>query len=88
MDNVQAIGILQSLMQTICFDSLENTCAMENRNTALRMAIQALKEQENTIVLGRDYWSRYFDITEKEWFADGEYVDKSFCIMRKEGDCG
>ena len=52
---------------------------------ALRMAIEALKEQENTIVLGRDYWKRRFDITEKVWRTDdGEFVDMSFCITRKE----
>lgn len=75
-------GILDEATRT------EDAVSYVNREDAyaLRMAIQALKEQENTIVLGRDYWYRYYDIIEKKWFADGEYVDKSFCIMRKEGD--
>lgn len=43
--------------------------------------------EKDIILLGQDYWYRYFNITEKAWFTeDGEYVDNSFCITRKAND--
>ena len=40
---------------------------------------------DNYVELGRDYWMRYFDVSLKEWRTeDGEYVDQSFRITRKE----
>ena len=43
--------------------------------------------EKDIILLGQDYWYRYFNITEKTWVTeDGEYVDSSFCITRKAND--
>ena len=88
MDNIRAIGILRSLMLVPQYKNLQEYDTVRNRNMALKMAIKAIEEQENAIVLGRDYWSRYYDITEKEWRTeDGEFFDKSFCITKKgEGE--
>ena len=87
MDNIRVIGILRSLMLVPQYENMQEYDAVSNRNMALKMAIKAIEEQENSIVLGRDYWLRYYDITEKEWRTeDGEFFDKSFCITRKEED--
>jgi len=84
MDNIRVIGILRSLMLVPQYENLQEYDEARNRNHALKMAIKAVEEQENSIVLGRDYWSRYYDITEKEWRTeDGELFDKSFCITKK-----
>lgn len=88
MDNIRVIDILRSLMLVPQYENLQEYDEVRNRNMALKMAIKAIEEQENAIVLGLDYWSRYYNITEKEWRTeDGEFFDKSFCITRKkEGD--
>lgn len=85
MDNIRVIGILRSLMLAPQYENLQEYDAVRNRNTALKKAIEAVETQENSIVLGRDYWQRYYNITEKEWRTeDGEFIDTSFCITRKE----
>ena len=40
---------------------------------------------ENSIKLNTEYWDRYFDILVREWRTeDGNYVDKTFMIVRKD----
>lgn len=85
MDNIRVIDILRSLMLVPQYENLQEYDEVRSRNTALKKAIEAVEEQENSIVLGRDYWSRYYNITEKEWRTeDGEFFDRSFCITSKE----